>query len=115
MRGERPLSFTAGPVSELLTSTWVVWSKGAVVRNRSDHWSMRQLSPRKAVAADRSSMARSRRPTKTCCLPEHSVKAQSKHRRSSSFVYVSDTHLVSKGMQARQPEAATYRRWSQQL
>ena len=60
-------------------------------------------------------MARSHRPMKTCCLPEHSVKAQSEHWRSSLFMYVSDVHLVNEGTQARQPKAMTYRRWSQQL
>ena len=57
-------------------------------------------------------MVQSRKPTKICCLPENSVNTQSEHQRSSSFVYVSGTNLVSKAVQMRQPQAATHQRWS---
>ena len=60
--------------------------EGMTAGKRSDSWTARQLPPRSAVVVDRSSIARSRSPTKISLGPLKSVRQKREHRSSSSFV-----------------------------
>lgn len=82
-------------VAGRLTGTvWPSWMSSMQTsdRNKSDICSMRIPSPRRAVLAPRSSIARSRIPLNTWRPPENSARHHQEQRISSSVVYASVDH-----------------------